>query len=179
MVTTRVLTDEDLMRLPKDGHKHELVDGEIRVSPAGGRHGKVIMRLAVRLWAFVDAGGLGEVLSESTGFRMPGGNVRSPDVSFVSRDRLPGGQVPAGFLDCVPDLVVEVLSPEDRPREVLDKVGEYLAGGARRVWVIDPEARRAAVYRSLTEVREIPEPGSLEGEDVLPGFSCPLATVLE
>jgi Uma2 family endonuclease len=170
------VTDQDLVRLPKDGRKYELVDGEIRVSPAGARHGQVIVRLTVRLGAFVAQERLGEVFDSSTGYRLPGGNVRSPDASFVSSKRLP--RVPEGFLELAPDLAVEVLSPEDSPRGVLDKVGEYLAAGVQLVWVIDPRASRAVSYRSLTDVHVIGRAGALDGEDVLPGFRCPLADLL-
>jgi Uma2 family endonuclease len=81
-------------------------------------------------------------------------------------------------VELAPDLAVEVLSPEDSPREVLDKVGEYLAAGVRLVWVIDPRASRAVRYRSLTDVHEIGPDGNLDGEEVLPGFRCPLADLL-
>jgi Uma2 family endonuclease len=177
VATTRPsITDDDLRRLPKDGRKYELVDGEIRVSPAGARHGQVIVRLTVRLGAFVAQARLGDVFDSSTGYRLRGGNVRSPDASFVSAKRLP--RVPEGFLELAPDLAVEVLSPEDNPREVLDKVGEYLAAGVRLVWVIDPRASRAASYRSLTDVHEIGLDGTLDGEELLPGFRCPLSDLL-
>jgi Uma2 family endonuclease len=182
MVTARVRSDEDLFRLPRDGRKYELVDGEVRVSPAGLRHEEVVARLIARLIArLLDAvlpKGLGKVFGSSAGYRLPGGNVRSPDVSFVAEGRLPGGISPEGFGELAPDLAVEVLSPQDGAREVLDKVGEYLAAGVRLVWVIDPANRRATAYWSLTDVREILETGSLEGEDVVAGFSCPLAEVL-
>jgi Uma2 family endonuclease len=171
-----VITDQDLLRLPKDGRKYELVDGEIRVSPAGARHGQIIVRLTVRLGTFVAETGLGVVFDSSTGYRLPGGNVRSPDASFVAAKRLP--RVPEGFLEQAPDLAVEVLSPDDSPREVLDKVGEYLAAGVQLVWVIDPRAGRAVSYRSLTDVREIGPDGTLDGGELLPGFRCPLADLL-
>jgi Uma2 family endonuclease len=177
VATTRSgVTDQDLLRLPRDGRKYELVDGEIRVSPAGMRHGKILVRLTAALLAFVSPQRLGDVFDSSTGYRLPGGNVRSPDASVVSSKRLP--RVPEGFAELAPDLAVEVLSPEDSPREVLDKVGEYLSAGVRLVWVIDPRASRAASYRSLTDVREIGPDGTLDGEDVLPGFRCRLADLL-
>ena len=139
MGATKVWTDDELMRLPDDGYKYELVDGALVVSPAGGRHGRTIVRLTLRLGAFVVAHGLGEVFDSSTGYRLPGGNLRVPDLSFVARSRLPGGRAPIGFLYVAPDLAVEVLSLDDRPRLIADKVGEYLAAGVRLVWVIDPE----------------------------------------
>ena len=72
-----------------------------------------------------------------------------------------------------------MLSPEDRLRSVLDKVGEYLQAGVRLVWVIDPKASRAVVYRSVTVVRELKGTDHLDGEDVLPGFRCSLAEILK
>lgn len=174
MATTRSWTDEDLLGLHGqiDG-KWEMVDGEIVMSPAGGRHGRVIVRLTARLQLFVEGRGLGEVLDSSTGFRLPGGNLRSPDLSFIAAHRLPDG-MPKGFLHLAPDLAVEVLSLDDEPRRVMDKVGEYVAAGVLLVWVIDPEKKRAVVYRSLTEVLEVGPDESLDGGAVVPGFVCPL-----
>ena len=174
----RRATEDDLRATPRDGRKYELVDGQIVVSPAGTRHGLVSLRLAARLLTFVDANDLGYVLDSSTGFRLPGGNVRAPDASFVARDRFESG-IPDGFADVAPDLAVEVLSPDDRPRAVLDKVGEYLQAGARLVWVIDPRAGRAVIYRSLTDVHELKAGDDLDGEDVLPRFRCRLAEILK
>jgi Uma2 family endonuclease len=171
-------TEEDLLRLPDDGFKHELVDGEIRMSPAGSRHGHVCVQIAHRLHAFVQAARLGYVFEGSTGFRLPGGNLRCPDASFVARGRFEGDEIPEGFSPVPPDLAVEVLSPDDRSRYVLDKVGEYLDAGVRLVWVIDPRARTATVYRSLSDVRRLVASDALDGEDVLPGFRCPLRDVL-
>jgi Uma2 family endonuclease len=71
-----------------------------------------------------------------------------------------------------------VLSPRDRPRHVLDKVGEYLEAGVRLIWVIDPRKARAVIYRSLSDVRELAADGMLDGEDVLPGFRCALRDIL-
>jgi Uma2 family endonuclease len=171
-------TEADLLRTPRDGRKYELVDGEIRVSPAGFRHGQVILRLTVRIDAFVRERGLGYVCESSTGFRLPGGNVRSPDVSFVGTGRFENERPPDDFANLAPDLAVEVLSPGDSPRHVLDKVGEYLQAGVRLVWVIDPQRERGAVYRSLTHVRELRSEDAFDGEDVLPGFSVTLADLL-
>ncbi len=177
MATTRVITDEELLRLPKDGNKYELVDGEIRMSPAGWAHERVVARLMGRVSAWAEARGLGDVLGSNALYVLPGGNKRAPDLSFVAAGRLEGAAGSA-WLALAPDLAVEVVSPDDSARQLLDTVGEYLAAGARLVWVIDPERRRAAVYRSPTDVREIDSSGSLEGEDVLPGFVCPLSEVL-
>ncbi len=179
--TTRsTATEADLLRMPKDGRKYELVDGRIRVSPAGTRHGKVSVKLVLRLGSFVEDRRLGHVFESSTGFRLPGGNVRSPDVSFVARGRFPNDeQVPEGFGDLAPDLAVEVLSPDDRSRDVLDKVGEYLQAGVRLVLVVDPKRERANMYRSLTEVSSFTPADVVELGDVVPGFSFKLREILE
>jgi Uma2 family endonuclease len=177
--TTRsAATEEDLLRAPEDGYKHELVDGQIRMSPAGSRHGFVSVQLVLQLGHFVKEHKLGYVFDSSTGFRMPGGNVRLPDVAFVARGRFPDEQVPEGFGDLAPDLAVEVLSPHDDARDVLDKVGEYLRAAVRLVWVIDPKRRTAAAHRSLTDVHTLGPDDDLDGEDVLPGFRCRLSDVI-
>jgi Uma2 family endonuclease len=186
VATTHAITEEDLLRLPQDGQKYELVDGEIRVSPAGARHGAVAVRLTIRLGAFVLERKLGHVFESSTGFRWPGrkagpDNLRSPDLSFVAAGRFADERAPEGFVEFAPDLAVEVLSPSDRRRDVLEKVGEYLDAGTRLVWVLDPAERSAAVYRRrLTDVRSVVGDDSvLEGEDVVPDFTCRLRDLFD
>jgi Uma2 family endonuclease len=176
--TRRAATEEDLLAMPKDGQKYELVDGEIRVSPAGDRHSVVAARLVALLVPFVEQHRLGHVMTTDAGFRFPSKNVRSPDASFVAAGRFPDDKVPDDFGSLAPDLAVEVLSPRDRPRYVLDKVGEYLEAGVRMVWVIDPRKERAVVYRSLGDVRELKADDVLDGEDVLPGFRCSLREIV-
>lgn len=164
--------------MPKDGRKYELVDGEIRVSPAGDRHSGVALQLAARLLAFAKEHRLGHVCGADAGFRLPSRNVRSPDASFIATGRFPDDKLPDDYGSLAPDLAVEVLSPGDRPRYVLDRVGEYLEAGVRLVWVIDPRKARAVVYRSLSDVRELGLEDELDGEDVLPGFRCALRDIL-
>jgi len=92
--TRKVATEEDLLAMPRDGHKYELVDGEIRVSPTGNRHGEVIAQLSALLFNFVKPRRLGHVISGDAGFRLPDKNVRCPDVSFVACGRFPDDKVP-------------------------------------------------------------------------------------
>jgi Uma2 family endonuclease len=185
MTTTTHVTDKDAERMPGDAQKCERVDGEIRLSSGGFRHGAVSLRLAARLLAYVTEHKLGHVVDSSAGFRWPGrqasgpDNVRSPDVSFVAPRRLPGEREPDGFPYLAPELAVEVLAPGDRSADVLEKVGEYLDVGARLVWVIDPAKRAGIVYRGLTDVRMIREMDVLDGEDVVRGFACRLKDVLD
>src|SRR5712691_477592 len=177
--TKRVATEEDLLAMPDDGQKYELVDGEIRMSPVGDRHGLVAAYLVALLVPFVKSHRLGHVMTGDAGFRLPSKNIRCPDVSFVASGRFPDDKVPEDFGDLAPDLAVEILSPHDRPRYVLDKVGEYLEAGVRLIWVIDPRHGRAVVYRSLSDVRELGADGELDGEDVVPGFRCALRDILQ
>jgi Uma2 family endonuclease len=181
---TRYVTDEEMYQAPKDGQNYERVDGEMRVGPGGARHSAVTVNVATRLWSFVKPRKLGYVLGSRVGFRWPGrhtdrpDNVRSPDATFTSVGRFPDERLPEGFSELAPDLAVEVLHPDDRGRDVLEKVGEYLDVGTRLVWVIDNEKRTAVVYRSLTDVRVLGEADTLDGEDVVRGFACPLRDVL-
>ncbi len=175
-ITRRPATEADLLNTPDDGI-YELVDGEIRLSPAGGRHGKTSMALVSLLGPYVRDHRLGHVMGPDTGHRLPSGNVRCPDVSFVANGRFPDEVVPADYVNLPPDLAVEVVSPQDRPRWILDKVGEYLEAGVRLVWVIDPQRQRASAYRSFVDVREVGPDDQLDGEDVVPGFRCRLREI--
>ena len=177
MTTPRLATEDDLRAMPEDGNKYELVDGEIRVSPAGDRHSVVALALGARLLGFVKEHQLGHVMGADAGYRLPGGNVRSPDASFVSTGRFPNDRPTDDWGSLAPDLAVEVVSPRDRPRHVLDKVGEYLEVGVRLVWVIDPRTSTAVLYKSLTDVREIGVDGDLDGGEVIPGFRCRLRDI--
>jgi Uma2 family endonuclease len=102
--------------------------------------------------------------------------VRGPDLAFIRRDRVPTPS-PVGYAEFAPDLVVEVLSPGDRPGEVLAKVADWLSAGTSLVWVVDPERRQARVYRRDGSQALVSAGQMLDGEDVMPGFSCPLEAV--
>jgi len=148
--------------------------------PPGGRHGNITAILGARLGQHVDLTGAGALFVGDTGFTLSRNpdTVRGPDIAFVRKERLPTGPIPTSYLEFAPDLVVEVLSPGDRPGEVLAKVGDWLEAGARLVWVIDPDRRLARVYRADGTEHTLDDTGQLLGEDVLPGFVCPLATIL-
>ena len=175
-----LMTAEELLYTNVPNKRTELVRGRLIVhEPPGGRHGYVAANLAFRLSQHVDLTGAGAVFVGDVGFTLQRGpdTVRGPDVAFVRKDRLPE-PVPTSYLAFAPDLVVEVLSPGDRPGEVLAKVGDWLDAGARLVWVIDPERRLARVYRADGAELMLAETDQLRGEDVLPGFSCTVASIL-
>src|SRR5437867_10038133 len=173
------LTAEEVLALSIPDKRVELVRGVLIVrEPAGYAHGRVAMNLAVRLATYVELAAAGQLFAAETGFTLARGpdTVRAPDIAFIRRERLPDLD-PAGFPDLAPDLVVEVLSPGDRPGEVLAKVADWLSAGTPLVWTIDPERRLARVYRHDGTEAFLTSAQALDGEDVLPGFSCPLEAI--
>ena len=173
------MTAEELLRLNLPNKRTELVHGVLVVrEPAGYQHGDVAMRLAAAIFTHVEAHGLGRVFAAETGFTLARNpdTVRAPDVAFISTARLPEPP-PRGFAELAPDLAVEVLSPDDRPGEVLAKVGNWLTAGARLVWVVDPVRVLARAYRADGSESMLDEMDALRGEDVLPGFEYPLSAI--
>lgn len=175
-----LMTADELLRAPIPNKRTELLRGVLVVrEPAGSTHGIVAMNLGIELGTFVRRAGAGAVFAAETGFKLASNpdTVRAPDVAFVARERVPPRSA-RGFPALAPDLVVEVLSPDDRPGEVLAKVGDWLQAGTRLVWVVDPERRQARVYREDGSEAVVTEQGTLDGESVLPGFSCSLEAIL-
>jgi Uma2 family endonuclease len=173
-----LFTAEELFCLPADERRLELVKGKLyEMAPAGGRPGRVAMRIGRLLDAHVELTGLGQVFAAETGFTLQRNpdTVRAPDAAFVAQDRMPPGETPDGYLALAPDLAVEVISPNDRPREVREKVADWLNAGTRLVWVIYPASRTVAVHRPPDSVEELGEVDTLDGADVVPGFYCRVA----
>ena len=178
-LTKTLVTADDLYNMPDHGGRNELVKGEIvPMSPASTKHGQLAFRLAFKVGLFVAENKLGEVYAAETGFTISQNpdTVRAPDVAFVTGSRMPEEGIPAsGFWAIAPDLVAEVISPNDRMSEVQDKVTDYLNAGVRLVWLVDPKTRTVTVYQSFKEVQILLEGDVLEGGDVLPGFQLVLA----
>ncbi len=172
-----ITTAEALLRAGDIG-RCELVRGKlVMMVPAGADHGRVANMLAYRLTGFVTARQLGTVFAAETGFLLSHDpdTVRAPDVSFVRAGRTP---VPVrGFYPGAPDLAVEVLSPDDRPGYVREKVAEWLEAGAAEVWVVDPQARTVAVHRAGGKPVAFAESEVIRGGDLLPGFELPVAAI--
>ncbi len=180
MSPAAMMTADELLRLNLPDKRTELVRGVLVVrEPAGYRHGAVTMNLAVAINDFARPRKLGLILAAETGFKLftNPDTVRAPDIAFIRSDRVPEPP-PAGFPAMAPDLAVEVLSPDDRPGAVLEKVGDWLNAGVRLVWVVDPMRGLARVYRADGTETLLAAGDALDGEDVLPGFVCPVADVL-
>jgi len=173
-----LLTADELQHVYVPDKRVELVRGLLVVRELPGmRHARVAMDLALALGAHVRAAALGRVYAEA-GFKLASNpdTVRSPDVAFIRRDRIPDPE-PTGFAHFAPDLVVEVISPGDRAGEVLAKVADWLSAGTRLVWVLDPARRVARVYRDDGTEQILTADESLDGGDVVPGFSCPVGEI--
>lgn len=176
------MTAEELIRLPGDGKRRELVEGELReMNPAGGRHGSVAATLAILLGQHVRSRRLGVVLAAETGFRISRDpdTVRAPDVSFVARECVPPDGPPEGYWDLAPDLAAEVVSPNDTAAEVQSKVQMWLDAGVRLVWVVYPATRSVMVYESPKEIRSLAAGDTLGGGEVVPGFGRQVAGIFE
>jgi Uma2 family endonuclease len=179
---TKVWTDIEFMALPDDGNRYELVKGElVNLGNSGALHGYIAILLSAALFALVTSRKLGVLLDSSTAFTMKNGNKRSPDIAFFAKERLQGlEELPTGFLEGGPDLVVEILSPGNTVAEIEDKIAEYFANGTRLLWVISPGQHYVLVYRSGYEPqRLLTSADFLEGEDVVPGFTFPVADLFQ
>jgi Uma2 family endonuclease len=176
MSTTTFVTADELLALPTGmGKRYELVAGELRVmSPSGWRHGKVVGTLHTKLGSYVEKHDLGMVFGAETGFRLASNpdTVLAPDISFVSKKRIPSPPPQDAFWPGAPDLAVEVLSPGDRTGEVDEKIESWLDAGCAAVWVVDPKLETVTIYVSRTNVQVKTAGEALEGDPVLPTFSC-------
>ena len=160
-------------RLSLEGKRAELVRGDLIVmTPAGGRHGQVAHKVGLLVGNHVLDRNLGRVFAAETGFllRRDPDTVRAPDVAFVAADRLEAHDIPPGFPELAPDLVVEVVSPNDSDTAVRTKVDDWLGAGTRLVWVIDPEARSVTAHRPAHPAEVFLESDTLVGAPVLSDF---------
>jgi Uma2 family endonuclease len=174
---TKLTTAEELLRMPHDGLRRELIHGEVKtMAPAGHQHGRIAQRIAGLLWQHVTANELGQVYAAETGFKLASNpdHVRAPDAAFVRRERVAAIGDAEGFFPGAPDLAVEVVSPSDTFADVEEKVFDWLDAGTRAVLVVNPKKRSVTVYRSVSDVRILSEAESLSVEEVVPGWNLPV-----
>jgi Uma2 family endonuclease len=168
-------TEADLLRfVERDKRFCELIDGTLVEKPVGWIEALIAMNLATRLGIYVQDHNLGAVSGADSTLRMASGRVRLPDVVFVSLARLPRTREPIPTL--APDLAVEVLSESNTPAEIAQKLREYFQSGTRLAWIVDPPTRTVAIYHSPgAPTRVLDAAGQLDGEQVVPGFTLPVA----
>ncbi|MGD9714505.1 MAG: Uma2 family endonuclease [Thermomicrobiales bacterium] len=170
--TTQLVTVEDLLEMGCDA-PFELWEGElVEVSPSGAKSSGIAFRIGGFLFNYAETQNPGLFTNAEGGFvlsRNPN-TVVAPDIGFVKGERLPAG-LPSSFIEGCPDLAVEVISPTDGPADIARKQALYARAGVPLVWWVDPEARTVTIHRPGQPPAVIDEKGTLDGGDVLPGFS--------
>jgi Uma2 family endonuclease len=180
-IEEKLMTADDLLRLPRGRARHELVRGELRTMPPGGwEHGREGTDIVVSLSIHVRAHDLGSVTGGDTGFLLTTNpdTVRAPDVAFVRSNRVPVRGTQRGYFRGAPDLAVEVISQNDLYTEVEEKVSEWLEHGTRLVFVVNPRRRTVAVHRADGSVRVLTVEDMLDGEDVVPGWTLAVRDIV-
>jgi Uma2 family endonuclease len=179
--TKRVWTEADLEALPEDGYIHELVNGEIIVSPKNSySHGDICAQLLTALRTYAQDHKLGAVWDSSTGFWMRNRNCRAPDVSFISKARLRGFRRRASqFFPEAPDLAVEILARSNTPAEIRQRLDDFFDSGTQLAWIIHPEEQFVEVCTSPIQRRTLGPGAFLDGQQLLPGFRFPIADLFK
>jgi Uma2 family endonuclease len=174
------VTGEELLNMGEIGPA-ELIKGEIiEQMPTGHLHGYLEFLIANLLFNFVRKHNLGRVIGGESGVytsRNPD-TVRGMDVAYISHGRFARASH-TGFLDVAPELIVEIMSPNDRWIDIQEKLAEYFGIGVQIVWLIDPQMEQVHVYRSLDDVRRLTAENELTAPEILPGFSVPIAEIFE
>ncbi len=170
-----------LCRANPDLRLERTARGEVIVmAPAGSDSGWRNGKLTMRLGNWAEADGSGEFFDSSTGYTLPNGAVRSPDASWIIRNRWSAltGKDRKRFAPICPDFVVEITSPSDKLEDVREKMVEYIDQGVRLGWLLDPKSELVEIYRSGRPIETLQRPRTLSGEDVLPGFVLDLKGIL-
>lgn len=180
---TLELTEEQFFQLCQNNRDLRLERTEqgelIIMPPTGWESGNRNSKLTQRLCNWVDADNTGFGFDSSTAFVLPNGAIRSPDASWVRRERIEAlNPDPAKFLPLAPDFVAELRSASDNLKILQQKMQEYIDCGVRLGWLIDPQNQQVEIYRSGQDVEVLQSPTSLSGEDILPGFVLDLAGIL-
>jgi Uma2 family endonuclease len=173
-------TEKDVLAAEGEPRKRlcELIDGVLVEKTVGSKESALALIIARLLGNFIEEKDLGILMGPDGLLRLFPGRVRIPDVSFISWERMPGGEFPdEAIAELVPDLAVEVLSPSNTKKEMELKVRDYFQAGTRLVWLIQPRTQTAEVYTSRDEKRRIGKNQALDGGDVLPGFRLPLTQI--
>jgi Uma2 family endonuclease len=179
-VAYQIITADELLRMPGNGFRYELVQGALRrMSPAGFHHGRLIMNIATPLDQHVRAQKLGIVCAAETGFLLTKDpdTVRAADVAFIRQARIASETEVEGYWPGAPDLAVEVVSPHDLYTEVDEKVTDWLDAGTQMVIVVNPRKRAVTIYQSLNHITVLREQDTLDGNHVVPGWTLAVAAI--
>jgi Uma2 family endonuclease len=180
VATTSRFTPEDLLAMP-DGKNYELVGGKLVERNMGVESSWVGGRLHSRLDQYCELHDAGWALPADNGYQCFPHDpelVRRPDVSFVRRGRFPRETLPQGWAKLSPDLAVEVVSPNDSADALEAKLDDHQRARVPLIWVVNLKSRTVMVYRNDGSVLRLRESDELSGEDVMPGFRCPVKEIL-
>jgi Uma2 family endonuclease len=178
--STALMTAEELMQLPDDDLRHELINGELITMPLPRLpHGRVAMRLGAALAQFIWDHDLGEAYITDVGFQLTWNpdTVVGPDISFISKERVERAGDVEGYWQGPPDLAVEVFSPGYRPGKVSKRISRLFNFGTKQVWIVDLKHREVRVYRSESDITRFSGSDYLEAPDLFPGFRSSLDTI--
>ena len=176
---TKLITADELLAMPDDGHRYELLRGVlIRKMPTGETHGLVVALTAHHITQYALSSGHGQTRTGETGYRLDRDpdTVRAPDVAWYSPGNIPSPGT-QGFPEMVPDLVVEVKSPGNSAREISAKAAMWLSYGAKMALVMYPETETIVVHKPNSAPIALTVDDVLDGGEVLPGFSCPVRSL--
>lgn len=179
--TEQLVTAEELLCMPDDGFRYELVRGELRKYPYNdAAHGLCAGKLLVLLGQYIRDSGLG-VGTVASGFLIEADpdHVRSADLAFVRNERYEAVSDTSGYFPGPPDLAVEVVSIWDTYSEIEEKVADWLEAGTRAVVVVDPRRRTVKVHRSVTDAAVLSDKDTLAVDDVVPGWQMPVKDIFE
>ena len=177
------LTDEQFFQLcqnNRDLRFERTKLGELIIMPpTGGETGRRNARITQCLLNWADTDGTGIAFDSSTGFKLPNGADRSPDASWVKRERWNAltPEQKEKFPPLCPDFVVELRSPRDSLEKVRSKMQEYMKNGASLGWLLNPKNKQVEIYRLNQDVEILENPPTLSGENVLPGFVLSLKQI--
>ncbi len=182
ITATKLLTADDLLRLSGEGVRGELIRGVLHKTMSSGlEHSEIAAKLTILLGIFIVPRKLGRLATSDLGVwleRDPD-TVREPDIAYFSAARLPLGVRITGYPEVPPDLVVEIVSPSDTRRQVRDKARMWLRYGVGLVWVVQPATRTVDVYDPDRAMVSLTEQDTLDGSEVLPGFTCTISNIFD
>ena len=182
ITATKLLTADDLLRLDSEGIRGELIRGVFHeIMSSGLEHSKIAAKLTFLLGLSIIPRSLGTLATSDLGVwleRDPD-TVREPDIAYFSAARLPTDVRITGYAEVPPDLVVEIVSPSDTRRAVRDKARMWLRYGVALVWVVQPDTRTVEVYEPGRAVVTHTGTDTLDGSEVLPGFTCPISDIFD
>jgi Uma2 family endonuclease len=171
----KLITAEELLLMPRDGNRYELVRGVlVQKMPTGDLHRVTVSRIDAALSIWSDENDYGSVGAGEPGYRLDRDpdTVRAPDVVWIAPGRIPEGT--QGYPELAPDLAVEVKSPGNSNPEMAAKAAMWLSYGSREVWVADPETTTITRHRPNAAPVTLGEDDILDGDELLPGFSAPV-----